>query len=94
MLGRTERFKGLFKCDRGGNEEFEKPKSPQPPYRARGGSGGWKQMGRHKGTASRASRGTDRAATSEEATGMARRQKELSCWPRALLEAEIHQVVE
>lgn len=49
VLGRTERFKGLFKCDRGGNEEFEKPKSPQPPYRARGGQGDGSRWGGTKG---------------------------------------------
>ena len=36
----------------------------------------------------------ERASQSEEATGTAGNGEELACWPRTLLEVEIHQAVE
>lgn len=67
-------------------------KSPQASHMARG-VGRWKRMRRHKGTGLRAGSDRERASQSEEAAGTAGSGEELSCWPRALLEVEIHQVV-
>lgn len=72
---------------------MKRPKrSPQASHMARG-VGRWKPTRRHTGTGPRASSDSERASQSEEGIGTAGSGKELSCWPRELLEVEIHQVV-